>query len=732
MNSIAEIKEDVSIADDNSVHRSEASNRADNDDCVPGEAVRACLAGLLPHHLAELRASGLTDETIRAAGIYSVTEPARLAAVLNWTRVLNKMVPALVYPYIGADGANGYARVKPDTPRTLQGGPIRYESPKGQPNRIYVPAGTHCRLSDANEAMFITEGEKKTLALAQLGRSTIGLVGVYGWKEKGREALVAELARVEWRGRNVLIVFDSDVQHNPQVLDAETRLAAHLRRRGACVKVVRLPDGPADAAGNPTKLGVDDFLVAHGEEAFQELLDQAKSPAEPTAMQMKRPARSLDPCCEVQAFLNLHRDDGVCKLRAWRGSYYEYGDGYYQELSKDDVQGRLVRHLNESATDLTTFVISNHMMQLRAQTDLPSHVTPPAWIGGGEPPTWPADEILACHNQLIHLPSLVGGREYSQPATPRFFTPVALDYDFNLGAEPPRRWLDFLRQLWPNDPQSIALLQEWFGYCLTLDTRQQKILMIVGPRRSGKGTIARVQRRMVGERNVAGPTLSSLADRFGLESLLGKSIAVISDARLGGRTDGSIVTERLLSISGEDSLSVDRKYSTAIETKLDARLMLLSNELPRFSDVSGALAGRMIILRMSQSWFGREDPGLFERLEPEMPGILLWAIEGWHRLRRRGHFVIPASSQEVQDELEDLTSPVGAFVRQRCEVGPELSVARNALYDAYRDWCQKEHTFRIANQSVFGREPAGGRIDHWNRPAARWSSPLYGHRSAAG
>ena len=262
----------------------------------------------------------------------------------------------------------------------------------------------------------------------------------------------------------------------------------------------------------------------------------------------------------------------------------------------------------------------------------------------------------------------------------------------------------FLSQLWPDDLQSIATLQEWFGYCLTLDTRQQKILMMVGPKRSGKGTIARVLRRLIGERNVAGPTLLSLGGPFGLQPLLSKSVAIISDARLGGRTDGSIVTERLLSISGEDSLSIDRKNTTAVESKLDTRLMLLSNELPRLSDVSGALAGRMIILRLSESWYGREDHGLFMRLEAELPSILLWAVEGWRRLRASGHFVVPESSREIQQELNDLTSPVGAFVRQCCDVGPELNVVKDALYQRYKTWCMEENTFRPLDKAHFGRD----------------------------
>ena len=297
----------------------------------------------------------------------------------------------------------------------------------------------------------------------------------------------------------------------------------------------------------------------------------------------------------------------------------------------------------------------------------------------------------------------MAGGEHSCPATPCFFTPVALDYDFDANAGPPTNWLAFLNDLWPDDSQSIATLQEWFGYCLTLDTRQQKILMMVGPKRSGKGTIARVLRRLIGERNVAGPTLSSLSGEFGLQPLLGKSLAIIGDARLNGR-DNSSQIERLLSISGEDSLSVGRKNMTAVEAKLDTRLMLLSNELPRFSDVSGALASRMIILQLTRSWFGEEDAGLFERLVPELPGILLWAIEGWQRLRRRGHFVVPESSREVQEELNDLTSPVGAFVRQCCDVGPELRVPRNELFDAYQRWCRSEGMLHIPSRAVFGRD----------------------------
>ena len=50
---------------------------------------------------------------------------------------------------------------------------------------------------------------------------------------------------------------------------------------------------------------------------------------------------------------------------------------------------------------------------------------------------FPAAEILACRNGLIHLPCLVTGKQHFAPPTPRFFSPNCLDFDFNLQA--PRR-----------------------------------------------------------------------------------------------------------------------------------------------------------------------------------------------------------------------------------------------------------------------------------------------------
>ena len=92
-------------------------------------------------------------------------------------------------------------------------------------------------------------------------------------------------------------------------------------------------------------------------------------------------------------------------------------------------------------------------------------------------------EIIACRNGLLHVPS----GKLLEP-TPRFFTRNALAFDFLPDAPAPRQWLDFLNQVWPGG-EEIELLQEIFGYLLVPDTSQQKIFLLVGPKRSGKGTM---------------------------------------------------------------------------------------------------------------------------------------------------------------------------------------------------------------------------------------------------
>jgi putative DNA primase/helicase len=228
--------------------------------------------------------------------------------------------------------------------------------------------------------------------------------------------------------------------------------------------------------------------------------------------------------------------------------------------------------------------------------------------------------------------------------------------------------------------------------------------MLVGPKRSGKGTVGRVLTALLGKENVAAPTLASLGQNFGLQPLIDKQAAIISDARLGNRSDQQVTAERLLSISGEDYQNIDRKYREAWFGQLAVRFLILTNELPRIADASGALAGRFIILALTESFFGQEDVGLTNRLLKELPGILNWSLDGLARLNQRGHFLMPQSAQEAVRQLEDLGSPIGAFLREKCVVGTGRRVAVSELFAAWQAWCEGQGGVRAGTKQTFGRD----------------------------
>jgi hypothetical protein len=212
-----------------------------------------------PRDIENLSESGLTRTTIRANGL----------------RTENG---ALVFPYRDLDGnVNCFSRRRLHKPVIGIGGkPVKYLQPKGSPLRAYFPVASLDKLHDGSSPIYITECEKKALALSQLDLATVGIGGIWGGCKKGSTELIDDLTAISWTNRVVYIVFDFDAKASTRRESevARTRLARALKSKGAGeVYNIELPPGPERA-----KQGVDDFLVAYGSEgadAFQQLVEQA-------------------------------------------------------------------------------------------------------------------------------------------------------------------------------------------------------------------------------------------------------------------------------------------------------------------------------------------------------------------------------------------------------------------------------------------------------------------------
>lgn len=175
---------------------------------------------------------------------------------------------------------NGASTIRLDNPPIDERGrPRKYLRRAGEPNSLYIPSGLD--LAQAQE-IWVTEGEFKSLCGHAYGLPVIALSGVYNWRTSGEEAslladgeklsdeeaLLPELAQINWEGKKINLLYDSDITKHPEAGDAFPRLAEQLYRLGAGeVRILSLPPGEKGQ-----KVGLDDFILARGpEQALQDL-----------------------------------------------------------------------------------------------------------------------------------------------------------------------------------------------------------------------------------------------------------------------------------------------------------------------------------------------------------------------------------------------------------------------------------------------------------------------------
>lgn len=219
--------------------------------------------GLRKEMLKDLERSGLYRIDADRMGLRPVS-----AAEAKWLGHDHR--PGYLIPYFGPDGkrrSKDFDRIRY---LSVTGTQHRYGQLKDTPPQVYFPTtlngGWEKLIDDPTKPIVITEGEKKAAKACKEGIATIGLGGVWSFKSKrwGKEFL-DDLERIKWKGRSVEIVYDSDILIKPNVHLALTELSRLLLDRGAAVSVVSL------AAKDDEKVGLDDFLIAHGRKAYDKL-----------------------------------------------------------------------------------------------------------------------------------------------------------------------------------------------------------------------------------------------------------------------------------------------------------------------------------------------------------------------------------------------------------------------------------------------------------------------------
>lgn len=298
--------------------------------------------------------------------------------------------------------------------------------------------------------------------------------------------------------------------------------------------------------------------------------------------------------------------------------------------------------------------------------------------------------MISFENGLLDLDAFVkSGSASLSDHSPDWWSLVHVPYDFEPEARIGPYWSSFLKKNLGGDEKLIACLQEWMGYCLLPNTDHQRFLMMIGEGSNGKSVFCAVLEALLGEQNVAHVPLELFGQRFSLASTLGKlaNIAMethdldrVSEGYLKQFTDGS-------------AMNFDRKGIAAIEARPTAKLVICTNQPPRFTDKSTGLWRRMLIapflveIKIHERLLGLDKPEWWLR-QGELPGVFLWAIEGLRRLLEAKTFTATEVAEAAKEEVRRDNNPAREFVCDSYRFLEGTWVNRTTVYKAYRSFCE--------------------------------------------
>jgi len=417
--------------------------------------------------------------------------------------------------------------------------------------------------------------------------------------------------------------------------------------------------------------------------------------------------------------------EGCWTLRYWRETFYKWHKGKYGQISDSELKSLIsayIQRLNSKSDiagciRISSQLIGNIISALSGfeGVRLPQERELNSWDDGRERCFI---DTISFKNGLVMLMT----RPERQPTpeivkhTPRYFALTQLPYDYDPAAKADK-FLTFLDEVMAGDKERIELLQQWAGYLLANDSRQQKFMLIAGEGANGKTVFTSMLEKMVGEENVSHVPLCQFGESFALAYTLGKVLNSTSES--ASRLDEDAETI-LKSYTSGDRMTFNRKYKEPIHTRPTAKIMVSTNSLPSFSDKSSGIWRRMLFVPFEVIIPPeRQNLFLIEQLSEELPGIFNWACEGLVKLRQNGRFCEPVKCRHSSEQYRNETNPARAFLLENFrfqfsgirdgqpqligEILPVPVIACKRLYEDYVEWCL-ENGYRPLNSCNFGKE----------------------------
>lgn len=394
----------------------------------------------------------------------------------------------------------------------------------------------------------------------------------------------------------------------------------------------------------------------------------------------------------AESFLKKYVFLGHTTLRYYRGQYFEYQSTHYVKKTTDELRALIMGFIKSNLSTrnkANTSVVNNVLAIIAADTLVPFETCTPCFLTS---PGVSTSGLIGMTNGIFDLNLYMNGKTPLIPHTADFFSFNCLPFKYDPVAVCPV-WLSFIEQVHPDSP-TRDFLQEWIGYGLVPDTTHHYFVVFIGDGANGKSVFCCVMRELYGRDNVSAVGLEQFNPirTFPLHAMVGKLVNIVEEI---GEVD-KVAEGILKNIVSGGEMTIEQKHKDPILAKSTARLTFATNVLPRFRDRSNGLWRRMVPIQFSVQILDtkKQNKNLVDGnwwiRSTELPGIMNWALQGLAGLTKRGHFILPESSDRILTEYKDEANPAKLFLGENCEFMSGAIVSQKGLYTKYSKWIRDQ------------------------------------------
>lgn len=316
-------------------------------------------------------------------------------------------------------------------------------------------------------------------------------------------------------------------------------------------------------------------------------------------------------------------------------------------------------------------------------------------------------------------------------------TKLAVDYNPNVKVCP---FVDYIFQGLV-DQGDLSDLYELAAYCMVSTYANQEIFFLVGAGRNGKSVYTNILTMMLGRRNVSAVSLHHFqTNRFAGAELFSKYANISSELRYNDLNN----TDQLKKLSGGDLIHAEKKFQNPFNFHNHAKLIFVTNEIPRTNDKTMAFYRRIRIIRFPNVFEGkREDKTLRDKItEKELQGLAYKCLQILKQMVKRNFtFTNQKQTSQIEQEYEKISNPIDTFIDQHCDFDEDGIIAKPDFKQCLDDWLRKtgQRIRKDKDIAVYMREKGiddqkrklyGTRKNAW--AGIKWKQPVKGVKDVKG